>query len=317
MPKIRRMADQHQYTEILMAYLHAVRTTLQPQSNSYTQLTTYFDEHNQIAWGYMHAAPRPCFTPTLLRELLAWGNGLVGGIDDPAQAAAKYFVVASSVPDIFSLGGDLDLFMQYIKARDHDGLYRYALSCVDCSYAVHSHLNRPNVTSIALVQGQALGGGFESALAANVLIAERGAKMGLPEILFNLFPGMGAMTFLGRRVGHHKAEKIILSGKLYLAEELYEMGVVDVLAEPGEGEAAVYNYVRREEKSRNGTLALRAAREISQPSPYEELIRITEVWVDAALRLEPKDLRMMERLVARQTGKAEAAPVAPSNVFSA
>ena len=183
---------------------------------------------------------------------------------------------------------------------------------------MHSHLNRPSVTSIALVQGQALGGGFESALAANVLIAERGAKMGLPEILFNLFPGMGAMTFLGRRVGHHKAEKIILSGKLYLAEELYEMGVVDVLAEPGEGEAAVYDHVRREEKSRNGILALRSAREVSQPVSYDELIRITEIWVDAALRLESKDLRMMERLVSRQTSKAEApAATAPSNAFSA
>ncbi len=288
-----------------MAHLQAVRSTLQPQHTPYTQLTTYFDPHNQIAWGYMHAEPRPCFTPTLLRELLAWGNGMVSMIDDPAQTDVKYFVIASKVADTFSLGGDLNLFMQHIAARDRDALYHYAISCVDCSYAVHSHLNRPNVTSIALVQGQALGGGFESALAANVLVAERGAKMGLPEILFNLFPGMGAMTFLGRRVGHHLAEKIIRSGKLYLAEELYEMGVVDVLAEPGEGESAVYDHVRREEKSRNGILALRAAREVSQPASYEELIRITEIWVDAALRLEAKDLRMMERLVSRQTGKAE------------
>jgi len=86
------------------------------------------------------------------------------------------------------------------------------------------------------------------------------------------------------------------------------MGVVDVLADPGEGEGAVYDYVRREEKSRNGIMALRSAREVSQPAPYEELVRITEIWVDAALRLEPKDLRMMERLVSRQTGKAENAP---------
>ncbi len=301
-----------------MAHLQAVRTTLQPQPNAYKQLTTYFDPHNQIAWGYMHAEPRPCFTPQLLRELLAWGNGMVDMIDDPAQQDVKYFVLASKVADTFSLGGDLNLFMQHIEARDRDALYRYAVSCIDCSYAVHSHLNRPNVTSIALVQGQALGGGFESALAANVLIAERGAKMGLPEILFNLFPGMGAMTFLGRRVGHHQAERIIRSGKLYLAEELHEMGVVDVLAETGEGEAAVYEYVRREEKSRNGLLALRAAREVSQPASYEELVRITEIWVDAALRLEPKDLRMMERLVSRQTSKAgSAAPAAPSGVLSA
>jgi len=302
-----------------MAHLQAVRSSLQPQQNSFKQLTTYFDPHNQIAWGYMHAEPRPCFTPTLLRELLAWGNGMVDAIDDPEQPDVKYFVLASKVADTFSLGGDLNLFMQHIAARDRDALYRYAISCIDCSYAVHSHLNRPSVTSIALVRGKRPGGGFESALAAKVLIAERGAKMGLPEILFNLFPGMGAMTFLGRRVGHHKAEKIILSGKLYLAEELYEMGVVDVLAEPGEGEAAVYDHVRREEKSRNGILALRSAREVSQPVPYDELIRITEIWVDAALRLEPKDLRMMERLVNRQTSKAGSPPAAtaPSNAFSA
>ncbi|MHB8982039.1 crotonase/enoyl-CoA hydratase family protein [Thiobacillus sp.] len=298
-----------------MAHLQAVRSTLQPQHNSYTQLTTYFDPHSKIAWGYMHAEPRPCFTPTLLRELLAWGQGLVATIDEAGPQEVKYFVVASKIADTFSLGGDLSLFMQYIMARDRDALYRYAISCVDCSYAVHSHLDRPNLTSIALVQGQALGGGFESALAANVLVAERGAKMGLPEILFNLFPGMGAMTFLGRRVGHHTAERIIRSGKLYLAEELYEMGVVDVLAEPGEGESAVSDYVRREEKSRNGILALRAAREVSQPAPYEELVRITEIWVDAALRLDSKDLRMMERLVSRQTAKAETPPA--SNTFSA
>ncbi len=298
-----------------MAHLQAVRTSLQPQQNGYSQLTTYFDPHSQIAWGYMHAEPRPCFTPTLLRELQAWGNDMVAQIDDPAGIDVRYFVVASKLADTFSLGGDLSLFMEHILARDREALLRYAVSCVECSYAVHSHLNRPEVTSIALVQGQALGGGFESALAANVLVAERGAKTGLPEILFNLFPGMGAMTFLGRRVGHHLAEKIIRSGKLYSAEELHAMGVVDILAEPGEGEVAVYDYVRQEEKARNGILALRAAREISQPAPYDELIRITEIWVDAALRLEDRDLRMMQRLVARQSGKTES--VETSHALSA
>lgn len=300
-----------------MAHLQAVGGTLQPQSPSYRQLTTHFDPHQQVAWGYMHAEPRPCFTPTLLGELQAWGRDMAAMIDDPEQPDVRYFVIASKVPDVFSLGGDLDLFMRYITARDREALYRYAIACVDCSYAVHSRLGRANVTSIALVQGQALGGGFESALAANVLIAERGARMGLPEILFNLFPGMGAMTFLGRRVGHHQAERIIRSGKLYLAEELYEMGVVDVLAEAGEGERAVNDYVRREDKARNGVLALRAAREISQPASYEELVRITEIWVDAALRLEARDLRMMERLVGRQTGKAQAAATAASHALGA
>ena len=85
------------------------------------------------------------------------------------------------------------------------------------------------------------------------------------------------------------------------------MGVVDVLAEPGDGVQAVYDYVRRCERSRNGSLALRAAKELIAPVSYQELLGITEIWVDAALRIEPKDLRMMERLIARQGGKLETA----------
>lgn len=289
-----------------MSHLQAVKDTLSVQATGFTQLTTFFDEHNQIAWGYMHAEPRQCYTQPLLHELFNWYTDLTRQIDDPNQTDVSYMVTASSVPGIFSLGGDLALFKTSIENKDRHTLMRYAKACIEPLYMIASHLNRPDLKSITLVQGDALGGGFECALSGNVLIAERGCKMGFPEILFNLFPGMGAITLLGRRIGHQKAEKIILSGKLYLAEELHELGVIDVLAEPGEGEQAVYEYIRREARSRNGALALRAAREISQPVSYDELIRISEIWVDAAMRLEPKDLRMMERLVSRQNGKARA-----------
>jgi len=300
-----------------MAHLHAVRTTLQPQSNSYTQLTTYFDEHNQIAWGYMHATPRPCFSPTLLHELLSWCHEVALQIDDPERPDVRYMVTASSHPGVFNYGGDLGRFAELILARDRERLLHYAKACIEPLYLNAVHLNRDGLKSIALVQGDALGGGFECALSGNVIIAERGCKLGFPEILFNLFPGMGALSLLGRRVGYQKAEQMILSGRLFFAEELHELGVVDVLAEPGEGEMAVHDFIRRESRSRNGALALRSVREEIQPISYPELMRVAEIWVDAALRLEAKDLRMMERLVARQTGKTEAAPAVPSNVFGA
>lgn len=289
-----------------MSHLQAVKDTLPVQATGFTQLTTFFDDHNHIAWGYMHATPRACFTHTLLSEYVAWFSQLVTRIDDPDAIDIRYMVIASSAPGVYNLGGDLNLFRQLIEARNRDQLLNYARACIDPVYNNATHLNRPGLKSITLVQGDALGGGFECALSGNVLVAERGCKMGFPEILFNLFPGMGAITLLGRRIGHQKAEQIILSGKLYLAEELHELGVVDVLAEPGEGEEAVYEYIRREARARNGTLALRAAREISQPISYIELMKIAEVWVDAAMRLESKDLRMMERLVSRQNGKAVA-----------
>ncbi|MDP2266081.1 MAG: crotonase/enoyl-CoA hydratase family protein [Thiobacillus sp.] len=301
-----------------MAHLQAVRTSLLPQQNTYTQLTTYFDPHSQVAWGYMHSEPRPCFTPTLLQELLSWCHAVVGQIDDPDQEDVRYMVTASSHPDVFNYGGDLNRFAELIAAGDRARLLQYAQACIEPLYLNAVHLNRPGIKSIALVQGDALGGGFECALSSNVLIAERGTKLGFPEILFNLFPGMGALSLLGRRVGYQKAEHMILSGRLFLAEELHALGVVDVLAEPGEGEMAVQQYIRREARSRNGALALRSVRDEIQPISYVELMRVTEIWVDAALRLETKDLRMMERLVSRQTGKAEGADVAPtSNAFSA
>jgi DSF synthase len=288
-----------------MSVVHALPNTLQPQNAGYQQLTTYFDERYAIAWGYMHAEPRPCFTPTLLDNLIRWGGDLISRIDQPDSPPINYLVMASSCQGVFNLGGDLQLFKTAITQGDRDGLYAYAKKCIDACYLNASHLGRPDLTSICLVQGDALGGGFECALSGNVLIAEKGIKMGFPEILFNLFPGMGASILLGRRVGMRKAEQMILSGNLYRAEELYELGVVDVLAEPGEGTQAVYDFIRKEARARNGTLALRRVHEQIQPISYDDLMRVTEIWVDAALRLEPKDLRMMERLVNRQGGKAQ------------
>lgn len=289
-----------------MSVLHALPNTLQPRNTNYRHLTTYFDERYGIAWGYMHSEPRPCFTMTLLEELQDWFRRLTAQIDDPNKPRVLYQVVASSHEGVYNLGGDLRLFQELITKQDRAGLLRYAQACIEPLYTNASHLGRPEMRSICLVQGDALGGGFECALSGNVLIAERGCKLGFPEILFNLFPGMGALTLLGRRVGMAKAERMILSGNLYLAEDLYEMGVVDVLAEPGEGTQAVYDYVRRDARARNGALALRAARELAQPVTRQELLAITEIWVDAALRIEAKDLRMMERLASRQGGKIAA-----------
>lgn len=300
-----------------MAHLQTVHTMLQPQQNNYSQLTTYYDDRSQVAWGYMNAAPRPCFTGVLLQEIVDWFGDISKRLEDPKRVGVNYVVVASAHPGIYNLGGDLNLFRQLIEARDRENLYKYAEACIRPLFLNALHLNHANLKTITLVQGDALGGGFECALSGNVLIAERGSKMGFPEILFNLFPGMGAMTLLGRRIGYSQAEKVILSGKLYSAEEMHELGAVDVLAEPGEGEQAVYEFVRKEARQRNGALALRAAREVSQPIAHEELMRIAEIWVDAALRLKAKDLRMMERLVTRQTGKADSVNSGGSAVVSA
>ena len=170
----------------------------------------------------------------------------------------NYAVLASKTPGVFNLGGDLALFRSAIVHRDRTQLEQYARLCVDDLYPWNRNFDLP-VTTISLVQGSALGGGFEAALASSVLIAEESSRMGFPEVLFNLFPGMGAYSFLQRKVGRRVTEELITSGNTYTARQLYDMGVVDVITPDGTGEAAVYSYVRRHTRGGNGRRAFRTS----------------------------------------------------------
>ena len=96
-----------------------------------------------------------------------------------------------------------------------------------------------------------------------------------------------------------------MSGGLYSAEQLFDMGVVDILAEKGEGEVAVYRYIKSNQRSMNSYRSMQQVKDICNQVSYQELMDIGEVWADAALKLTEKDLRMMERLVSRQNSRAE------------
>ena len=98
---------------------------------------------------------------------------------------------------------------------------------------------------------------------------------------------------------------MILSGRIYSAEELHEMGVVDELAEDGQGEEAVYDFVSRSRRSFHVRHAVCEARRIANPVSHQELISITDLWVEAALGLAPLDLRKMERLAKAQDRKRQ------------
>jgi DSF synthase len=220
----------------------------------------------------------------------------------------RYLVCGSAIPGIFNLGGDLGLFRSLIAAGDAEALRRYGHAAVEVAHGTHTGLNLPLIT-IALVQGDALGGGFECALAHHVIIAERSAKFGLPEIMFNLFPGMGAYNFIARRTNAATAERMIMSGRIYTGAELYDMGIVDVLAEDGRGEEALNDYVRKNARRHAAQRAIYQARQRVNPITLQDLNGITDLWVDTAMTLSPIDLKMMERLVAaqgRRRARAEA-----------
>ena len=274
-------------------------------NSALTQIRTNFSDEFGVMTYYMNPEPRPCFNQTCMAELYDSQSSLEKMQGDVVVAGklkrANYLVLASDVPGIFNLGGDLSVFADLIRARARDTLLSYAKLCVNNVWTFYN-MQAP-VTTISLVQGQAMGGGFEAAVSAHVMIAEKSAMMGLPEVLFNLFPGMGALSFLSRKIGMAAAEKMVRSGKIYSGEELYQMGVVDVLAEDGQGEYALNNWIKKNHRSLNSSQAINRAKQRVNQLTYEELHDITEVWVDAALRLDERNLKVMERLVRAQNSK--------------
>jgi DSF synthase len=273
------------------------------QPVQFEQIETRFDAEFGVYWAMMNPRPRPCFNPQLLHELGGFIDGIInakatmyrGGTSYPIN----YAVLSSKSPGVFNLGGDLALFRSAIVHRDRAQLEQYARLCVDDLYPWNRNFDLP-VTTISLVQGSALGGGFEAALASSVVIAEESSRMGFPEVLFNLFPGMGAYSFLQRKVGRRVTDDLITSGNTYSARELYDMGVVDVITPDGTGEAAVYSYVRKHARGGRGRRAFEQVRREFEAVTREELSRVTDMWVDAAIKLEERDLKMMDRLVRAQ-----------------
>jgi DSF synthase len=274
-------------------------------NSTLTQVRTQFEEEFGVMTYYMNPEPRPCFNKTCMSELYQsqaaletmQGEVFVNG----KLNQANYLVLASDIPGIFNLGGDLSMFGELIRSKARDRLFSYAKLCVNNVWTFYN-MQAP-VTTVSLVQGQAMGGGFEAALAAHVIVAEKSAMMGLPEVLFNLFPGMGALSFLSRKIGMPAAEKMVRSGKVYTGEELYQMGVVDVLAEDGQGQYALNNWIKKNHRSLNSFQAINRAKQRVNPLTLEELYDITEIWVDAALRLDERNLKVMERLVRAQNSK--------------
>ncbi|HSA81445.1 MAG TPA: crotonase/enoyl-CoA hydratase family protein [Geminicoccaceae bacterium] len=265
-------------------------------------LSVRFEAEQGSLWCTFNHDERPCFTPKLLDAIRRLQVRLKRGLSTPAMTGRtplRSVVWTSATPGIWNLGGDLTLFIELIRAGSSDQLRRYAHACVDVVYHNLCKLDLPLLT-IALVQGDALGGGFEAVLTNDVIIAERGSKFGLPEILFNMFPGMGAYSLLCRRLDGARAQQLLLSGRLYEAEELETMGLVDLVVEPGEGEMAVREYLIRNQRRHRVLHALSQVRRRCQPVSYDELIDVTDIWVATALALDDADLRRMERLAAAQ-----------------
>lgn len=284
-----------------------------------SSLATRLDNSLDTLWVSLQPVPgRPLnFSP----ELLAGFERLLDRIEGnnwlwregSREGRLHYLVLTSSHPRHFALGGDLAYFQSCIESGNAGALRAYSMRCLELIRRIFAAANE--VTTITLVQGRALGGGFETALSASHLIAERGAQFGFPEIAFGTFPCSGGMTLLSNRIGLRRAAAFMRNARIHSAAELHAQGVVDELCEPGEGPAAVQRFIAEHRRRYKARMALQRAEARMGAFDLVEMRTVVEDWVETAMALSAEERRVLDTLVRMQAADAGAVAVRPPTVL--
>jgi enoyl-CoA hydratase len=201
---------------------------------------------------------------------LAVAEGIAAALDELDGDDALSVGVLAGAGKGFCAGMDLKAFVSgerpWVADRGFAGIVR-----------------RPPVKPlIAAIEGFAVAGGLEVALACDLIVAARGAKLGIPEVKRSLVAAGGALLRLPRRIPYHAAMELALTGDPILAERAAELGLVNRLAEPGGAVDAALHLAK--EIAVNAPLALVASKRILQE---QQDWTATEMWERQGAITEP------------------------------
>jgi DSF synthase len=264
------------------------------------ELSCFYDHMTATLWSNWNPRGVPCFSTGLLHDLERGSQIVEGYFFGNSDRPLSHVVLRSSAPGVFNLGGDLGHFLRLIEVRDRARLTEYARAAINVAYRNYTAHGLRGVTTIALLEGDALGGGFESALSCNLVVAERHVRCAFPEVLFDMFPGMGGLSFIARRASRAVANEIARTGRQYTADELQRMGVIDMVVETGQGTVAVNKLIRQRANQSAAHAAMNEVERIINPVTLQELNDIVRLWVDCAVGLSDRGKAWMQRLHQQQ-----------------
>jgi enoyl-CoA hydratase len=180
----------------------------------------------------------------------ALAAGVAGALDELDGDESLLVGVVTGAGGFFSAGMDLGAFVKgespWFGDRGFAGITQRAA-------------RKP---LIAAIEGFAVAGGMEIALACDLIVAAKGAKLGIPEAKRSLVAAGGALLRLPRRMPYHAVMELALTGDTLLAERFHEFGLVNRLAEPGSAVDVALELAGR--LAENGPLALAASKRILQ-----------------------------------------------------
>lgn len=256
------------------------------------------DDEFKILWVGIDLQDKLCYSMSFLDNLTHVKELIVYFIK---KENIKYVVAYSLNKGVWNLGGDLEFFVNCIRSNNKKSLTEYAYKCIDLVYNYNSNYEM-DVFSTCVVQGNAFGGGFESALSGNFIIAEESAKFSFPEVIFGTFPGMGAYSFLTKKVGFNKANEIINSNKTYTSKEILDLGIINEMCDDGMGISTMKSLIRNGDMEKYiSNPFLNICNKVSK----QELLDVVNVWLDKAFTLSEDNLDRMLKLANFQKRKIE------------
>jgi enoyl-CoA hydratase len=214
----------------------------------------------------LHRAPCNEIGSSSLDELETFTRALQT-LHQPAHAVIIY----SDLKCGFSAGADLRELYERSQAMAKEEAAKGVREFLERIHGVLNTVDASPLTTIAAVHGVVFGGGFELALACDLIIADKTARFAFPELRLGLIPGFGGIPRLNRDIGNAVVRDLLLTGRSFNATKAQQIGLVSQVVSEGEGLRAARATAAQIAKFDRGTSA--AAKQFIKPVPHEELRR--------------------------------------------
>jgi enoyl-CoA hydratase len=225
----------------------------------------------------LHRAPCNELGSASLEELENFATAL-----QRMQDEAHALIICSEVKAGFCAGADLRELYQRSRAMEKAEAAKGVRDFLERIHRVLNLIDAAPLTTIAAVHGVTFGGGFELALACDLIIADKMARFCFPELRLGLIPGFGGIPRLKRDLGNAVVRDLLLTGRSFNATKAQQIGLVSQVV--GEGEALRAARATAVQLGKFDRATTAAAKKFIKPIPQEELRREIDMFCELFMR---------------------------------
>jgi DSF synthase len=259
-----------------------------------------YDADIKTLWLTIKPEPKPVFTLQLLKSVVAVQKAVrdLFGRDEVYAESPVRFLAYRGEGSFFTLGGDLDFYLDCLAQNDRSSLEEYARVSTEGALLNATGLGGRIIT-LSTIHAKAVGGGIDAPRSCHIMIAEEHASFVYPEVKFNHFP-IAAVPILSRRMGRANTLAMLMSGDEYTAQEMYTRGGVEAVVANGTGEEWIRDYAQKTLPMHGARTALFAAILHGSGNLEEELAYSAKLWTDCMCRLSPPEIYKLQRIAQTQ-----------------